>query len=317
MEACAEKFIVAGVLDNASSQEDYACLADAASSCLPRKLRILRSEINLGFAAGSNLLVDDLLGDPQVEYVLLLNNDAVALPDVVDVLMNAIVTSPNAGMVGGRMNRLSKPEQPDSLGVTLYASLMASNRLSPDEPFLGPSGGCCLMSRSFIEDVKRSTGHLFDPDFFCYWEDTDLVLRANLLGYSPVYVDTLVALHEGQASTGGKFNDFIAYHGLRNAIWTFVRCIPATMMLRYGALFILANLMSIARYLVGGKGRMVWRVYRDAFLGLGRCLRQRRIIMAARRCSTESLRKKIAPRFYQKGYIAKVLWGVLTGRLLS
>jgi GT2 family glycosyltransferase len=314
LKACSEKFIVVGVLDNASFQEDYARLADAVSSWLPGKLRILRSEINLGFAAGSNLLVDELLGDPLVEYVLLLNNDAVALPGLVNVLMSAMVTSPNAGMVGGRMHRLAEPERPDSLGIMLYANLMAANRLSLDEPFLGPTAGCCLMSRSFIEDVKQCTGHLFDPDFFCYWEDTDLVLRAYLLGYSPVYVDTLVALHEGQASTGGESRDFIDYHGLRNAIWTFVKCVPANLMLRYGALFLLENLMSIARCLVSGKGRMVWRVYRDAFVGLGRCIRQRRKIMAARRCEAGNLRRKIAPGVFKRVNIGRALRGMLLGR---
>lgn len=289
------------VLDNASEALDIAKLS-AVVQGIPG-VALVRSECNLGFAAGSNFLVQQILAQTVADKVLLINSDAVPFAQLVNMMAPILDRSPMVGLVGGRVHRLEHPDQPDSLGITLYGSLMASNRLSVDDPYLGPTGGCVLMSRKFIEDAIASHGHLFDPNYFCYWEDTDLVLRARLLGYEPGYVDTLVALHEGQASTGSRFNSFIAYHGLRNAIWTFFRCMPVSLMWRRGFSFLLANLMSVARLVVTGQWRLLFRVYADALRGLPRCLRSRQRIMASRRIPGKQLLPLISEKFYEPGYI--------------
>ena len=101
------------------------------------------------------------------------------------------------------MHKLADPAEVDTLGIAMYASLMPADRKSLDDTFIGPTGGCCMLTRALIERLKAVSGYCFDPRFFCYCEDTDMVLRAVLLGYRPIYLDQLVALHEGQASSGG------------------------------------------------------------------------------------------------------------------
>ena len=300
------------VLDNASAATEYEALALAVGG-QSDGVTLLRSDVNLGFAGGCNLLLDSLLRDPCVDQVLLFNNDAVALPGMVNALASASAQYPQAGLVGGRVHRLASPDQPDSLGIALYSSLMASNRKTTEDPYLGPTGGCCLLSRAFIEDIQAAMGMVFDVSYFCYWEDTDLVLRAILLGYAPVYTDQLIALHEGQASSGGKFNEFVAYHGLRNAIWTFVKCMPAALIIRYGLLFVLANLMSVARFLVAGQWRLAVRIYRDAFRGLPACWQSRQRVMSARRAPVAQLKARISNKFYESGYIREAAKRLFSG----
>lgn len=301
------------LLDNASAKDDVAILTGGLEN-LTADVRLMQAGHNIGFAAGMNLLVEQIMVDSGVDAVLLLNNDAIALPGFANNLTAVLGQSPETGMVGGRVHRMSAPDQPDSLGIAMYSSLIASNRLAVVDPYLGPTGACMLMSRDFICDVIASTGHLFDPDFFCYWEDTDLVLRARLLGYEPAYVDTLLALHEGQASTGGRFNTFIAYHGLRNAIWTFVKCMPLAVIIRRAPHFFLANLMSIARFMATGEWRLLYRIYRDAMLGLPRCWRQRRRIMAAKRIQGGRLMDVISDKFYETGYVAAAIRRIFSGK---
>jgi len=301
------------ILDNSTLASETALLHRAGERW-SKRVRLITSRRNLGFAAGSNLLVEYVMMESDCKYVLLLNNDMVALPELALILLHAAKGDRDLGLIGGRVHQLDNPDCPDSLGITLYSCLMASNRKETADPYLGPTGGCMLLSRAFINDVIASTGYLFDPEYFCYCEDTDLVLRARLLGYEPAYVDALLALHEGQASSGSRFNAFIAYHGLRNAIWTFVKCMPLTVIIRRAPHFLLANLMSIARFMATGQWRLLYRIYRDAILGLPRCWNQRRKIMAAKRISGNQLMKVISDKFYEAGYIKSAIRRITFGR---
>lgn len=296
------------VLDNGS--ED-----DAISSAIARfspydstDLRLWRSERNLGFAEGCNRLIACLLDDPDCRYILLLNNDAVAMPTLLTRLYAALCKAPLAGLAGGRMHRLDAPQQVDTLGIALYASLMPADRHSLSDRYLGPTGGCTLISRACLDDLRQSAGYWFDPRFFCYCEDTDLVLRAVLLGYQPEYVDEILALHQGQASSTAVngYNAFIAYHGIRNSLWLVVKSIPGRLLAKYGLLFLLAHLMTIARHLLCGHPRLLFRAYRDAFRRLPELFAERRRLLAHARIDARQLEVGITPRFYRQGYAALV-----------
>lgn len=292
------------VLDNASADSS---LFDALAGFAPYEqsgLSVFASTVNRGFAGGSNFLLARLLESADCRFVVLLNNDAVALPGMLAALVAAVAEAPaRIGLAGGRMHRLDSPEEVDTLGITLYASLMPANRLSNADPYLGPTGGCCLLTREMLEDLERTSGYCFDERFFCYCEDTDLVLRANLLGYAPAYVDELLALHEGQASSGGGYNPFIAYHGIRNSIWMVCKGIPGRLLLKYGVLLALAHAMSTARQLVSGQWRLVFRVYRDALRGLPAVWRERKQCLSQARLPWRELDRVIAGQFYRQGYL--------------
>ena len=296
------------VLDNASENADYERLKTSLTARPATRVQLFRSEINLGFAAGSNFLIERLMQTPSCDYIGLLNNDAVALPALTRLLRQALETGGDAvGMSGGRMHRLTQPEVVDTLGITMYASLMPADRKSTTDPYLGPTGGCCLMTRPFLADVKDTTGYWFDERYFCYWEDTDLVLRANLLGYRPAYVDELIALHEGQASSSGQPNQFIAYHCLRNAIWMQCKLIPSGVFWRYAPFWLLAHALTLVRQLLCGRPVLLWRIYRDAFKAIGPFWKERRGFERLRRAPGSDLIAVISPRFYRYGY-AEVVW---------
>jgi GT2 family glycosyltransferase len=290
------------VLDNASAADDFERLRVGCRAMARSTLRLYRSPANLGFAAGSNFLIAQLLAEPNCQYLGLLNNDAVAQPIMVERLVDALHTGPRTGMSGGRMHKLHAPGQVDTLGISIYASLMPADRHSTADPFLGPTGGCCMMTRAFVEEVLAVSGYCFDARYFCYCEDTDLVLRANLLGYEPAYVDELVALHEGQASSGGGFNRFIAYHGIRNSMWMQMKLMPTTVLARYGPLLLLAHLLSIVRHTLAGHGGLLVDVYRDAWARRGDFLQERSRWGQRKLPRAAKLSGRIARGFYRAGY---------------
>lgn len=299
------------VLDNASTWDDYQHLLQNALPPQAGSLRIYRSETNLGFAQGSNVLIDLLLQNATCQRIMLLNNDAVAHPDMLGSLNEVLdMAGDVAGLAGGRMHRLAAPDEVDTLGIAIYSSLMPADRKTLDDNYVGPTGGCCMFARRCIERLLALSGYCFDPRFFCYCEDTDLVLRALLLGYKPVYLDKLLAWHEGQASSGGGYNPFIAYHGLRNTLWMHIKLMPARLLWRNFLLLLLAHILMVGRHTMAGRFSLMWRVYRDALRGAPEFLHERKQLARQFQDSdagTSVLSHRLTRRFYRSGYLRVVL----------
>ena len=297
------------VLDNASASADFEHLAANLTAAPASHIQLHRSPQNLGFAAGSNFLVQHLLNTPGCNFIGLLNNDAVAMPTLVVQLKEALTEQQGQpiGMSGGRMHRLHQPHEVDTLGISLYASLMPADRKDTADPYLGPTGGCCLMTRACVQDVIATTGYFFDARFFCYCEDTDLALRANLLGYRPAYTDQLVALHEGQASSNAAPGNFITYHGLRNSIWMHYKLVPTSILVKHLPWLVLSHLLTVIRQILSGRAGVLLAIYRDALRQWPAIRQDRARLQAAARVPASALAAVISRQFYRQGYASIVL----------
>lgn len=314
-----ESILAAGVarvwvLDNGSDAVDRRRLAEGVRQW-PGVVERIQEQCNLGFAQGCNILFERALADPGIGHVLLLNSDAVLLEGGLDRLRSAAATG--AAMVGGRVDCF--PDGPDgqeleSLGITLYRSLLASNRKRATDALVGPTGACALYTRELLLDLKASHGYIFDPDYFCYAEDTDLCIRARLLGYGAVCVDECVVLHQGQASSGGGYNDFIMFHGVRNSIWTMVKTTPPATLIR-NALWVLALHGGIVvRHLRRGKFRVLLGLYHSALKGMPGILRKRAAIQRARRITTAEFDALVTRGLYERDYVRNALSEVMSIR---
>ncbi len=295
------------VLDNASSAADLERLAKAVDALGPA-VRLIRSDRNLGFASGSNALVEEALRDPACQRVLLLNSDAVVDARGVGACLEAM-TAGGHDLMGGRMLKpgAAGEEGVDSLGIALYKSLLASNRKSVADAYLGPTGGFAVYSRRFLQEVTRLHGHVFDPAYFCYAEDTDLCVRARLLGVSIGYTDATVGFHHGQSSNSGVYDDFILYHGIRNSIWMVAKSMPFWVLVRHLPWVVLLHAGIVLRHTLQGRVRTLGRLYRDAVAGLPRVLRERRVVQASRRVGLAEFRSHIDAHFYEPRFVKDAL----------
>lgn len=296
------------VMDNGSPGDDAKQLAEF-SSRHPRTIRFTASLKNLGFAGGMNLLIDQALANERVDQILLLNSDTRPTTGFLEAMQAKLDQASRTDMVAARMLRENR--EVDSLGISLYRSTLASNRRREDEILLGPTGGCALLTRRLLEDLRATHGEWFDEDFFCYGEDTDLVLRARWLGYRAGYAPDAIVHHEGSLSSGGRENDFVLYHGIRNSLWWLVKDAPASWLLRSLPLFILLHCGIVARHLRRGRARVLWRLYRDAIKGIPAMRRKRAAIRKTRRVSAGEFAKWVEPHFYENGYVHRAwreLW---------
>jgi GT2 family glycosyltransferase len=296
------------VLDNGSDRSDADQL-ERAVRMLGERASLVRSDANLGFAGGMNLLLREALADPAVDQVLLLNSDTVPSAGFIAALQARLDPSARVDMVAANLRNARGDA--DSLGITLYRSTLASNRKREDEMLLGPSGGCALLTRRLLEDLQAAHGEWFDERFFCYAEDTDLVLRARWLGYRPAFAADALVEHAGSLSSGGPENDFVLYHGIRNSLWWLAKDAPAGWLLRSLPWFCALHAGIVLRHLRRGRARVLWRLYRDAVKGLPEMLRKRRAIRATRRVPAREFRSWVEPRFYERDYVRRAwreLW---------
>ncbi|MCB1886614.1 MAG: glycosyltransferase family 2 protein [Rhodocyclaceae bacterium] len=322
---CVQSLAVDGVdrilvLDNASEQADYDLLRHSLAES--GRCHLFRSEVNLGFAAGSNLLIEKAFAAEACSHVLMVNSDAVLAADGFEALVE-VARENEADLIGGRVNRLEvsgggqlvRTDTVESHGIALYRTLLASNRKHDEEGYLGPTGGCALYSRRMLERVRLAHGHVFDPDYFCYAEDTDLCIRARLLGFSAAKTDAVVAYHQGQASSGGGFSDFVYYHGIRNSIWTLFKSFPVSLLFRNAHWILLLHAGIVVRHTMRGKLRLTLRIYRDGFAAWQPLLaKRRRIFDGVPGNPGRRLNAVVTPWFYEPGYLKGAFRELFTRR---
>jgi GT2 family glycosyltransferase len=218
------------VLDNGTGvlaeRDVRAVLADALYLALPQ---------NVGFAAAANACIRRALA-AGADHVLLLNNDAVLLPDCVGELLRVATSAPGIAAVGAKV--LSFDDR-SRLWVaygrlTFRAALVELvGRGEPDGPAYGAVvdvdsiPGCALLvSREAIEQV----GYL-DDAFFAYHEDVDWCTRARARGLRLLFAPAARVAHRGGASLANNPN--AAYYLLaRNTMLFAYKHARATQWLR-------------------------------------------------------------------------------------
>lgn len=149
---------------------------------------------NLGFGQANN----HALAQVQTPYALLLNPDCVIKPsDIAELVEQANQWSEAAILV---------PQQVNSKGVLQlnygpkYQTWKAKLGAVDGPACVGHAGAAVWLLRM---DLMKKVG-FFDPDFFLYYEDTDLALRVVNAGLQIVVVPSPQVVHVSRGSVGGK-----------------------------------------------------------------------------------------------------------------
>lgn len=220
------------VVDNGSSDASQSVVR----SFLSQNVRLLAQPANLGFAAGANQGIRVARG----RFVALLNNDAVAEPDWLQRLVEAMEPAPDVGMCACKI-RLAASPLIDKAGHLIYLDGQNRGRGSgePDrgqydrvEEALFPDGCAALYRKSLLDELGG-----FDADFFAYGDDADLGLRARWRGWGCLYVPQAV-VHHRHSSTLGPYSMRKVYWVERNRLWVAIKNFPLPLLL-LGPLFTL------------------------------------------------------------------------------
>jgi GT2 family glycosyltransferase len=179
-------------------------------------VELIRTGANLGFAGGNNVGISRAL-ERGADWVLLLNNDAVAEPGLVEALEDAAAARPDAGLLACKV-LFEDGVRVQYAGATFNARLGYSGRVATTGPDglrdVGRADGAALaVSRSAAERAG-----LLDETLFMYVEDVEWSLRVRAAGFAVVFVPDARVRHKGSAASGGRTSTTNLYYDTRNTI---------------------------------------------------------------------------------------------------
>ncbi len=237
-------------------------------------VRLLALTRNRGFSGGVNAGLHLARG----EYLVLLNNDAVAAPDFVANLVAPLRADRSLGATAAVMTFAHQPNLVASAGIRFHRDGVAldDRMLQPvadlphaPVPAWGASGGAVAYRRAALDDVGS-----FDEGYFAYLEDVDLAWRLRLRGWATLLSPAAQVQHIYSA-TGGEgspLKDWLVARNRWRVIW---RCVPTPLLRRDWPLMLQYDLLACAQAAVRGRWTTV--------TGRIAALQQRQTLAAQRR----------------------------------
>ena len=205
------------IVDNASPGGDAAELrAEIFRRGWSDRVTLHAEAVNHGFGRGNNIVLDALTRDPEAaDFAFLLNPDAQLENDAVRVLAAHLMAHPQAGAAGARIE--------DSHGAPVTAAfrfpsvasefegaaafgpasrLLASHRVPlPPAMTLAKvdwvAGAAVMLRIAALRDAGT-----FNPGYFLYYEETDLMRALARKGWDTWYVPAARVSHLEGAATG-------------------------------------------------------------------------------------------------------------------
>jgi len=195
--------------------------------------------------------------DDPPDYVFLLNPDASLENEALSILSEALDADYQVGAVGAAM--LGRESQPIAaafrfptglrevlrvLNLTLLYNLIPNSRIAlpPDQPEgrVDWVTGAAVMFRF---TALQETG-FFDPGFFLYYEEVELMRRMVGAGWAVMYIPAALVVHEEGAATqvtgvsryrpSYVYESFHKYHlttaGYRGALLVALFLVPAALL---------------------------------------------------------------------------------------
>jgi GT2 family glycosyltransferase len=186
---------------------------ESLSSPRNAQMRIVQNKDNLGIALGNNQGIELALADG-CDWVLLLNNDTVLPPSLLEDLIasavrnNAEILSPliaaaePAGTIwysGGLIRSALRAYQPTH---QLIGRPLSEAPKSVQRTLFAPA--CCLL----VSPAVFASIGMMDPIYFVYYDDLDFAIRANRAGHRYLLDPTIEMLHKASSLTGGPESAF-------------------------------------------------------------------------------------------------------------
>ena len=255
------------VADNGSTDDSVAFLREQYPS-----VEIIQLDKNYGFAEGYNRALKQVDSDCYV----LLNSDVEVSKGWIEPLVEMIESDKNiaavapkllsdverdkfeyAGAAGGFIDFLGYPLCRGRILSTIEQDRGQYNNAR--EVFWASGAAFCCRA-----DVFHAMGG-FDGDFFAHMEEIDLCWRMQLAGYKIMSEPKSVVYHLGGGTLPNESPNKL-YLNYRNNLAMLYKCAPTGQRLAVAVLRPLADMMSVAIYLLKGQFKLAnatLKAYRD------------------------------------------------------
>lgn len=170
---------------------------------LPFPMRVIYSDMNLGFAGGNELGMKAAVGD----FLFLVNNDTEITQNFITPIIECFNSHPNLGMLSTLLRFYDT-------GLIQYAGASALNKLTLRNRSFGNlekdssqfkgfhltgniHGAAVVVPRKLYNEL----GGMWEP-FFLYYEEYDWCARFKEAGYDIGFLGDVEVLHKESASVG-------------------------------------------------------------------------------------------------------------------
>jgi len=242
------------------------------------KAMLIENTKNFGFAKGNNIGIEKCNG----EWIFFLNNDAYLEKNCLSILAERIKNrEPEQLIFAPLMLKSHSPDFIDSAGDMLYPwgyayiyDNVSANDFTEDREVASVCGGAAVFNRDLLQHL-----HGFDEDFFLYYEDVDLSLRARRSGAKIWSVSKAKVFHKGSA-TIGKRTPLHMYYLDRNRFWTKLKNFPLATLIKYAPHSLIYSIFSFVLWTSRGLF-LTWLKARLAMLlGVPKMLKKRKEIFS-------------------------------------
>lgn len=201
------------IIDNHSSNNEAIKLAKKYQN----KITVLKNIQNLGYCDGNNTGVKYAI-EHNFKYIMILNNDTIIEPNLINKMTNCLDIESNLAAIGAQIIDYSNPNIVQCRGLTfnLWTGITLTIDTNKNKKSIISrkpdvlSGACFMIRATVIKETK-----LFDPDYFCYYDDTDLSTKIKKAGYNIDICPSAIVYHKGSISSA-KIKGFSEYQLIKN-----------------------------------------------------------------------------------------------------
>ncbi|MEI8175336.1 MAG: glycosyltransferase family 2 protein [Candidatus Omnitrophota bacterium] len=159
------------------------------------RCEVLRSEVNLGFAGGCNLGIRHALAQERADYFLLLNNDTIVAPEMLELMVREGAMDERRGIIAAVNYYYARPATVHMAAHRFFwwrgMQGIIKDVASACAEVQSVSGSCMLIRKDVIGKIG-----FFDERYFAYYEDADLCLRARRSGFKVIVVRDAKVWHK-------------------------------------------------------------------------------------------------------------------------
>lgn len=271
------------VVDNGSTDDS----AKIIKSKFPN-VKLIQLEKNIGFAGGVNVGIKEAKGD----YVFLLNNDAELEKDTLKHLLKTVIDK-DADITqcviltnnGKLIDSVGDEYSIWGLPFPGMRNQPSSNVPKKDKEIFSASGGASLYKKSLFDNVGY-----FDEDFFAYYEDVDLSIRAKLVG-KKVFLSSKAVVNHKMNYTSKKVPGFGREMAIKNSLYLYWKNIPFPLNVKILPRLVHCNLRMTVSAIIKGHPVKAIKAHAIAILHFPSMMLKRYKIQKAKKLSSAQLEK--------------------------
>ena len=256
------------IVDNFSPDNSFCVLSERFKDT--SIVKTISSDRNGGYAYGINFGIKYALANSKPEYILAINNDVVASPDLLSNLVQAIKkTDPNDPLaITGKIFYYAEPgkiwyaggdfSRLRCMGMHTGIGKLDSEAFNKSRELTFATGCMWFFRASLVETVG-----FMPEEYFMYFEDVDYSLKVINAGGKLLYEPSAVIWHKVGASSSSVGTDYFLPN--RNRIYLARKFLSRRERLCFYSFFILSRSLRFVQFFFRGRIVNTFKGIRQGF----------------------------------------------------